>query len=119
MPARMQQLIDLELGIAVHAPRVRTEPTEMQQTRRHLVRAIADAEEIVHPRLRRAILRSLYQAASEIGCAVCGAPIKLDELETCDMTRRSLVHLWGACSDQLAATLGMTVDDVLNGRCWP
>lgn len=119
MSAVQRQLIDDQLGFALLAPVVRTEPTEMQQTRRHLLRALADADEITHPRLRRAVQRSLFMVAAELGCAVCGKPITLDELETCALTRSSLVHLWGSCSDTLAASLGMTVDDVLSGKCWP
>lgn len=119
MTARMQQLIDEHLGMALHAPGVRIEPIEMQVARRHIVRALEDAREVAHPRLRLMLLRSLYRVASELGCAVCGAPIEVRELETSEMTRRSLVHLDGSCSDQLAAALEMTPDEIMKGLFWP
>lgn len=118
MPTQELRLIDSH-GAVLHAPLVRAEPNDLQRARLEIVRAIADAEEVLNPRLRRALLRSLFLVAQELGCAVCGLPIKLNELETCDLTRRSLVHLWGGCSDQLAKALQMSGDDVLRGKCWP
>lgn len=106
-----------DVGLVLHAPAVVIEPDALQRVRRDLVRAIADAEEITSAPARRSILRALLMIASEVGCAVCGGSITLRELEECE-TRRSLVHLWGSCSDRLADILGASPDDVLDGRCW-
>lgn len=102
-----------------HAPDVRAmRPGDAQAARRELARAIALSDDIVQPRLRMAVQRALYTVAADLGCAVCGKPITLAELETCSLTRQSLVHLWGSCSDQFAAWLGTTVDDALIGDAW-
>lgn len=106
-----------DVGFVHYAPAIRIDPDNLQRVRRDLVRAIADVEEITSAPLRRSILRRLLLIAAEVGCAACGEPIKMRELEACE-SRRSLVHLWGHCSDQLAVTLGATPDDVLDGRCW-
>jgi hypothetical protein len=122
MSARMQQrhlrLVDAELGSALHAPAVRTQPVEMQLLRKQLLQAIVDAKKVEHLKLRSLLLHSLYRVASELGCAVCGAPIDVRELECCELTQRSLVHLHGSCSDQLAKMLGLTPDEVLRGDGW-
>lgn len=109
-------LVDLRPWL--QTPAVHTQPYDMQHARYWLARALLDADDIQHPRLRHAIRRAIMHALAELGCMVCGKPFKFDELEQCDTTQRSLVHLWGQCSEQLSALTGLTVDEVIQGKQW-
>lgn len=114
--AAASQLFD---GLLYNAPDVRAlDAMALQRSRRDIARAIADSEDISHPRVRAAVQRALFTVAAELGCAVCGKPINVAELESCALTRQSLVHLWGQCSDRFAVMLGVTVDEALTGDAW-
>jgi len=113
---RHGQLFDVLMD---HAPDVRASmPCEAQRARRDIARALALSEDIIQPRMRMAVQRALFTVAADLGCAVCGKTIAVAELESCSMTRQSLVHLWGSCSDQFATWLGTTVDEALEGNAW-
>lgn len=118
MPSHVHRRPIYDLRPLLPAPTVVTDSYDMQHARYWLARALADADDILSPRLRYIVRRCIMHALAELGCMVCGKPIKFEELESCDTTQRSLVHLWGQCSETLSALTGLTVDEVINGKAW-
>lgn len=119
MPAVPPRLQHAFQQLLTHAPEVRgMTALEVQLARVGVARALMECEDIGHTRVRASVQRALIVVASELGCAVCGKPIPMRELELHALTRQSLVHLWGNCSDRFAALLGTTVDDALSGDAW-
>ena len=108
----MQPLSQTRLAVELlPAPDPAVDRYQLQHVRCWLARALTNASEVQNPRLRRSITRAILHAATQLGCVVCGKPIRIEELEHFEMERqRSFCHLWGACSDQLAQVLGVAAE---------